>query len=75
MKRFEIMEKLYLSKAWLKMAGGGDDSSTSPFPGSATVHGVAHWNKKFVFECKDLQVETRKGCFNSHLFISRTAVP
>ena len=26
MKRFEIMEKLYLSKALLKMTGGGDAS-------------------------------------------------
>ena len=26
MKRFEIIEKLYLSKALLKMAGGGDAS-------------------------------------------------
>ena len=32
-KRFEIIEKLYLSKALLKMAGGGA-SPTSP-PGSA----------------------------------------
>ena len=30
MKRFEIIEKLYLSKALLKMAGGGDASPTSP---------------------------------------------
>ena len=28
MKRFEIIEKLYLSKALLKMAGGGDASPT-----------------------------------------------
>ena len=27
-KRFEIIEKLYLSKALLKMAGGGDASPT-----------------------------------------------
>ena len=30
MKRFEIIEKLYLSKALLKMAGGGDASPTFP---------------------------------------------
>ena len=30
MKRFEIVEKLYLSKALLKMAGGGGASPTSP---------------------------------------------
>ena len=30
MKRFEIIEYLYLSKALLKMAGGGDASPTSP---------------------------------------------
>ena len=30
MKRFEIIEKLYLSKALLKMADGGDASPTSP---------------------------------------------
>ena len=35
MKRFEIIEKLYLSKALLKMAGGGDAYLTSPPPGSA----------------------------------------
>ena len=35
MKKFEIMEKFYLSEALLKMAGGGDASPTSP-PGSAT---------------------------------------
>ena len=34
MKRFEIIEKLCLSKALLKMAGGGGASPTSP-PGSA----------------------------------------
>ena len=33
-KRFEIIEKLYLSKALLKMAGGGGSFPTSP-PGSA----------------------------------------
>ena len=38
MKRFEIIEKLYLSKALLKMAGGGDASPTSP-PGSAPALG------------------------------------
>ena len=26
------MEKFYSSKAWLKMAGGGDASPTSPTP-------------------------------------------
>ena len=30
MKRFEIIEKLYLSKALLKMAGGGDASPHTP---------------------------------------------
>ena len=30
MKRFEIIEKLYLFKALLKMAGRGDASPTSP---------------------------------------------
>ena len=30
MKRFEIIEKIYPSKALLKMAGGGDASPTSP---------------------------------------------
>ena len=30
MKRFEILEKLYLSKALLKMAGRGGASPTSP---------------------------------------------
>ena len=34
MKRFEIMEKNYLSKVLLKMAGEGDASPTSPSPGS-----------------------------------------
>ena len=34
MMRFEIIEKLSLSEAWLKMVGGGDASPTSP-PGSA----------------------------------------
>ena len=34
MKRFEIIEKLYLSKALLKMAGGGMHPPTPP-PGSA----------------------------------------
>ena len=38
MKRFEIIEKLYLSKALLKMAGGGDASPISPLPGSSPVH-------------------------------------
>ena len=33
-ERFEIIEKLYLSKALLKMAGGGMHPPTSP-PGSA----------------------------------------
>ena len=37
MKRFEIIEKLYLSKKILKMAGGGDASPTFP-PGSAPAH-------------------------------------
>ena len=30
MKRFEVIEKLYLSQALLKMAGRGDASPTSP---------------------------------------------
>ena len=35
MKRFEIMEKFYSSKALLKMAGGGTPHIAPP-PGSAT---------------------------------------
>ena len=35
MKRFEITQKLYSSKALLKMAGGGDAFPTSDPPGSA----------------------------------------
>ena len=44
MKRFEIIEKLYLSKALLKMAGGGDASPTSPLnpPLMASVMPLAH---------------------------------
>ena len=37
MKRFEVIEKLYLSKTLLKMAGGGDASPTAP-PGSAPAN-------------------------------------
>ena len=38
MKRFEIMEKFYSSKALLKIAGGGMHTPYPPLPpGSATV--------------------------------------
>ena len=49
MKRFEIIEKLYLSKALLKMAGGGDASPTSPPPWIRPW-----WLHQFLFVCLHL---------------------
>ena len=43
MKRFEIIEKLYLSKALLKMAGGGDASPTPPLDPPLHTFTGASW--------------------------------
>ena len=82
MKRFEIIEKLYLSKALLKVAGRGDASPTSP-PGSAparnnkgnpksTAHEMFKWsgNDNCAFKCFWIS-ETEKWWIQSRWQSSR----